>query len=114
MSESPLRTFFIYFRIKALMNTKNIFVLIIIIVVGWAGWLMMKNKGEEAAVATPTPTPTVTAETGSSPATSPDMEVPEKVAVTMETAQGVIELELYSKVAPKTVLNFLKIGRASC
>lgn len=84
---------------------------IIIIVVGLAGWLMLKNKGEEMVVATPMPTPTVTVETSASPVASTDMEVPEKVAVTMETTRGVIELELYSKVAPKTVLNFLSLAQ---
>lgn len=93
------------------MNTKIIFTFIITIVVGVAGWLMLKNKGEEAAVATPIPTPTVTAEASLSSTTSIDMEVPEKVAVTMETVRGVIELELYSKVSPKTVLNFLSLAQ---
>ncbi|MDP3730879.1 MAG: peptidylprolyl isomerase [bacterium] len=36
--------------------------------------------------------------------------LPEKVAVTMETARGNIELELYPSMAPKTVLNFLSLA----
>ncbi|MDO8495096.1 MAG: peptidylprolyl isomerase [bacterium] len=39
------------------------------------------------------------------------MDVQEKVAVKMETARGTIELELYSKVAPKTVLNFISLAQ---
>lgn len=100
------------------MNTKVIFIFVVIIVVGVAAWLMLKNKGGEEAVS-PTPvsasspqaTPTVTAESSPSSTNATDMEVPEKVAVKMETARGVIELELYSKVAPKTVLNFLSLAQ---
>ena len=73
---------------------------------------MFKDKTEEVAVS-PTPTPSVSASPAASPSTSAssDMEVPEKVLVKMETAKGVIELELYSKVAPKTVLNFLSLAQ---
>ena len=38
------------------------------------------------------------------------LALPEKVLVTMETARGNIELELYPSVAPKTVLNFLSLA----
>lgn len=92
------------------MSTKIIFIFVMTIVVGVAGWLMLKNKGGKE-VASPMSTPTVTVEANPSSTTSIDMEVPEKVAVTMETARGVIELELYSKVAPKTVLNFLSLAQ---
>ncbi|OGN04321.1 MAG: hypothetical protein A2831_01265 [Candidatus Yanofskybacteria bacterium RIFCSPHIGHO2_01_FULL_44_17] len=38
--------------------------------------------------------------------------MPDIVKVTMETARGDIELELYSEVAPKTVANFVKLAEA--
>ena len=46
---------------------------------------------------------------GVSPTPSPT-ELPSVVSVIMKTAKGNITLELYSKVAPKTVANFVKLA----
>jgi cyclophilin family peptidyl-prolyl cis-trans isomerase len=85
-----------------------IIILIIIVVVVSGAWFFFKDREEEVSLF-PTPSSAVTA-SPSTPANS-NMEVQEKVAVTMETAQGTIELELYSKVAPKTVLNFISLAQ---
>lgn len=48
---------------------------------------------------------------GNAPQTAEaDTSLPEVVKVTMVTAKGNIDLELYPKVAPRTVTNFLKLA----
>ncbi|MEK7151600.1 MAG: peptidylprolyl isomerase [Patescibacteria group bacterium] len=43
---------------------------------------------------------------------TPQKTLSDTIKVTMQTARGDIELELYSKVAPKTVANFVKLTKA--
>ena len=69
---------------------KPIFIFIIIAVVLAAVWfLFLRDRSQEG------------------PQTIGD----DKILATMETARGNIELELYPKVAPKTVLNFISLGQ---
>jgi len=88
---------------------KPIFIFLIIAVVLLVGFFFFKNKksGPENVLATPTP------EASSRETTSPTpvAELPEKILATMETSKGKIELELYPKVAPKTVLNFITLSQ---
>lgn len=86
---------------------KPIFIFIIIAVVLVIGWLAFFRNSVDKVVLndplSPAPLPTPTPDS-SAP------ELPDKIAVTMETSRGNIELELYPEVAPKTVLNFLSLA----
>ena len=79
---------------------------LVVAAVAFGGYLFLKSsKQGEFSLNTPTPTP--------SAAVSNTPEVlPEVVRVTMVTAKGNIELELYPKIAPKTVANFVELSRA--
>ena len=74
--------------------------LLIVIIVAVGGYyLLQKDKGG-LAMDQNQPSPTVTA-------TPPS----DTIKVTMVTAKGEIVLELYPKVAPKTVANFVKLAQ---
>jgi len=80
--------------------------LLIVIIVAVGGYyLLQKDRGNLSGnlplnQEQPSPTPTAT------PVSSP-----ETIKVTMVTARGDIVLELYPKVAPKTVANFVKLAQ---
>ena len=85
----------------------KIFILIVIAVVVVVGAYFIfakssNNNSGNTAQNMPSPTPTPTA-----PTTLPDV-----VKVTMTTAKGEIDMELYTKVAPKTVTNFVKLAQS--
>jgi len=85
----------------------KIFILIVIAVVVVVGAYFIfakssNNNSGNTAQNMPSPTPTPTA-----PTTLPDV-----VKVTMTTAKGEIDMELYTKVAPKTVANFVKLAQS--
>lgn len=74
--------------------------LLIVIIVAVGGYyLLQKGKGN-LSLDQNQPSPTATA-------TPP----PDTIKVTMITAKGDIVLELYPKVAPKTVANFIKLAQ---
>ena len=74
--------------------------LLIVIIVAVGGYyLLQKDKGN-LSVDQDQPSPTATA--------TPS---PDTVKITMITAKGDIALELYPKVAPKTVANFIKLAQ---
>jgi peptidyl-prolyl cis-trans isomerase B (cyclophilin B) len=82
-----------------------ILVLIVLAIVVGAYFIFNKSSNNNLGNTTqnmPSPTPTPTA-----PQVLPDV-----VKITMVTAQGNIELELYPKVAPKTVANFVKLAES--
>lgn len=83
------------------MKSFLIFVLIMVVLV--FGWFLFMKDSSSVIDLTASPTP-------SSEPSESIPALPEKVAVTMETARGNIELELYPSVAPKTVLNFLSLA----
>src|SRR5690349_20697288 len=61
------------------------------------------------------PTQTTTMETSTSPSVSASPSTTtlgDKVEIVMQTARGEIDLELYPKVAPKTVANFVKLSQS--
>src|SRR3989344_8711876 len=78
----------------------------IALVIGFGGYFYFQQRNNSALDKTPESSPTPVA-TVNSQETMPDI-----VKVTMETARGDIELELYSEVAPKTVANFVKLAEA--
>lgn len=80
----------------------------IVLVVALGGYFAFNKSGEVNPSASPEPSPTPTAPIGG---TSQE-PLPDVVKVTMITARGSIELELYPKVAPKTVANFIKLAEA--
>ncbi len=85
---------------------KTFIILVLIAAVLTFGWfLFMKDKTSviDTSVLN-SPNPSATSEA------SPEDKLPEKVSVTMETARGNIELELYPLAAPKTVLNFMSLA----
>jgi len=78
--------------------------ILIAAVLGFGWFFFMKDDSSVIDLgASPTPSSSV------QPSESM-LALPEKVLVTMETARGNIELELYPSVAPKTVLNFLSLA----
>ncbi len=88
-----------------------IFLIIAVVLVGW--FFFFRNKSSPIDLSggvSPSPTPSERATPVPSETLKP---LPEKVLVTMETARGNIELELYPSVAPKTVLNFLSLAEKS-
>ncbi|MBI2670039.1 MAG: peptidylprolyl isomerase [Candidatus Yanofskybacteria bacterium] len=86
----------------------KVFLLVFVaIIVALGGYFALKKRGNvnPSASQEPSPTPTVQA--------SPTVEsLPETVKATMVTTRGNIELELYPKVAPKTVTNFVKLAKS--
>lgn len=76
---------------------------LIFIVIGLAaltgGYFLFRSKVNVFPTATPSITGT-------------SQELPEVIKATIITAKGDIELELYSKVAPKTVANFVNLAKA--
>lgn len=85
----------------------KISILIFVVVVAvLAGYFAFSGKDEKLDL---TKTPTMTPTTSQTPSDTP---LPAVVKATMETARGVIELEFYSEVAPKTVANFVKLAKS--
>ena len=86
--------------------SKIITLTFIALVLGLGGFFYFQQKSNSDANKSPEPssTPMITI---SSPEPLSDV-----VKVTMQTARGDIELELYPKVAPKTVANFVKLAKS--
>lgn len=85
-----------------------IFLVIAVVLVSW--FFFFRNKSSPIDLsggASPSPTSGESTVPAPSETSKP---LPEKVLVTMETARGNIELELYPSIAPKTVLNFLSLA----
>lgn len=78
-----------------------------VVVVALVGYFAVKKGGNVNISPSPEPSPTPIASTGPSGEPLPDI-----VKVTMVTARGNIELELYPEVAPKTVANFVKLAKS--
>ncbi len=89
---------------------KPIFIFLFIAVVLLGGWFFFSKKNSETVSLSPSPssTPTPTPSSGPIPNVS---DLPDKILVTMQTSKGNIELELYPKAAPKTVLNFMSLAQ---
>ncbi|KKT86799.1 MAG: Peptidyl-prolyl cis-trans isomerase [Microgenomates group bacterium GW2011_GWA1_Microgenomates_45_10] len=92
--------------------------LLVIIAVG-VTWFVLAKKNNNMSNNTFSLSPSVTPVSNESPlpsaSASPEptldtSKFPEKVLVTMETNRGNIQLELYPKVAPQTVINFLNLA----
>lgn len=93
--------------------------LLVIIAVG-VTWFVLAKKNNNMSnndTFSLSPSATPVSSESSSPSVSaspePTLDVskfPEKVLVTMQTSRGNIQLELYPKVAPKTVINFLNLA----
>lgn len=85
---------------------KILVLLFAIAVVALGGYFAMKKGGGVNVSASPEPSPTPTA-----PVDIQSQEpLPDVVKAILVTARGNIELELYQKVAPKTVANFVKLA----
>lgn len=69
---------------------------------------MLRKRSGTSFLPTPTPSSSADVTVTAFPNTS---ELPEVVTAVIKTAHGDIELELYSKVAPKTVANFVKLSK---
>ena len=86
----------------------KIFIILLVIAIALASWFFFfRKKSSLDLVLSPAPTLSLSAPPEVAPSQA---TLPEKVVVTMETARGNIELELYPTVAPKTVLNFLSLA----
>lgn len=87
------------------MNKLIIAVVIILVAVGgFFAWRYVSGKKADTS-----PTPSVAV--SGTPMPTPE-NLPEKVSVGLVTARGTIELELYPKVAPVTVLNFITLAKS--
>jgi len=74
--------------------------LLIVIIVAVGGYYLLRKDGGNLSLNQNQPSPTATA--------TPSLDT---VKVTMITTKGDIVLELYPKVAPKTVANFVKLAQ---
>src|SRR3989344_8737588 len=91
--------------------------LLVIIAVGITWFVFAKknnNMPKDTFSLSPSATPVSGESASPSVSASPEptldtSKFPEKVLITMETNRGNIQLELYPKVAPKTVINFLNL-----
>ncbi len=83
--------------------------LIIVIIIGAGGYFLFKG-GRISFSPTPSLLATQTA-TGEKIPTPSKEQMPDVIHITMTTARGDIKLDLYPKVAPKTVLNFIKLAQ---
>lgn len=73
----------------------------------------MNNNFSLISSVIPTPTTTTTPSQDQSQQQNGTQQeqIPDVIRVAMVTDKGTINLELYSKVAPKTVINFIKLGQ---
>ena len=84
-----------------------------LIVVAVGGYYAFGHKNNVQPTMTPTPSGAATPSTSPSPTpTASPSTAPRVTKVTMLTARGAIELELYPSVAPKTVENFVKLAKS--
>lgn len=77
------------------------------VVIATGGYFALNKDGNLNPSVGPEPSPTPTAQPSQA-----DEPLPDIVKATMITARGSIELELYPKVAPKTVANFVKLAKS--
>lgn len=70
---------------------------------------MNKTKTDFSLNQSQTPVPSPTPQASGNQSGEP--QLPEVIKATMTTDKGVISLELYPKIAPKTVINFVKLGQ---
>lgn len=92
---------------------KPIFIFLIIAVILLGGWFFFSKKNSKTVTLSPSPSPTPTpTNRGSAPIPNVS-DLPDKILATMQTSKGNIELELYPKAAPKTVLNFMSLAQKS-
>lgn len=84
------------------------------VVIALGGFFALQQRGAENTDKTPEPTPTSTPISISieEELKALAQQLPDKVKVTMKTARGSIELELYTSVAPMTVANFVKLAKS--
>ncbi len=83
---------------------KILILLFVVMVVVAGGYFAFKKVGNVSMSNSPEPSPT--------PTEPSEVLLPDVVKATMVTAGGDIELELYTKAAPKTVANFVKLAKA--
>ncbi len=93
--------------------TKLFLLVLVAIVVATGGYFAFKKSGNVGVGSSPEPSLSVRASETPIVSVSQSAEpLPDVVRVTMSTARGNVELELYPKVAPKTVANFVKLARS--
>mgnify|MGYP001614240936 CR=1 FL=1 len=86
---------------------KILILIFVAVVVALGGYFTVKKSDKPSVSATPESSLTPTA--SASPSGEP---LPDIIKATMVTTHGTIEFELYSKVAPKTVANFVKLAKS--
>ena len=91
---------------------KLIIISIVAVVVIGGGFLFVKKRASQVSVS-PSPTESSTQVPEPTPTPTPVAPIlPEVIKVTIVTARGNIQLDLYSKVAPRTVDNFVKLANS--
>lgn len=89
---------------------KILILVFVVVVVALGGYFAVKKSGNINVSASPEPSPIpVPSASDGAMGQAPLQDV---INITMVTVQGSIELELYSKVAPKTVANFVKLAKS--
>lgn len=88
------------------MKTTITILIILIVVVG--GYFVYKSVSGNKVVLSPSPTSSESMTPEPSPTSTP--ELPEVIKATITTAKGNIELELYPRIAPLTVANFMNLA----
>lgn len=89
---------------------KLILILILILIAAGGGWVLLSGNKNESGFAVPesAATPAENEQAG----TQPNLEdFPEKINAVIVTDRGDIVLELYPRIAPKTVVNFLNLSQ---
>lgn len=84
-------------------------IVVLIVAAGASGYYW--SRRQPAGQLTLSPSPTPNASESATPMPSPTSTPTANQRVTMSTARGNIELELYPQAAPKTVANFVKLAK---
>ncbi len=85
----------------------GLIMIIVIIALGIAGYFFLRQKPSLTLDQSPSPSSSTTVSMTPEPSPTRDL-----YTVVIHTAKGNITLALYSKVAPKTVANFVKLSQA--
>lgn len=87
---------------------KQTIIVLVIVIIAIGGFFLYKNITGDGAEQTPTPSSNESMTPEPSP--TPTAELPEVIKATITTARGNIELELYPRIAPDTVANFVNLA----
>lgn len=88
----------------------KIYILVVVALVLIGGFIFF-NQGGQETTKTAVPSPTSNAVVVKEEDTNKENTIPMSTIAVMQTNKGVIEIELFSSDAPKTVENFVKLAK---